>query len=323
MASASGHPRPSGLRLFQVDAFTRSAFGGNPAAVCFLPPPIHKEQEDGRTWSISAGVMKAIAGEMALSETAFLSPANLDESFESADRFCLRWFTPTREVDLCGHATMAAVAALTRAGNASKSFSFNTLSGELTAEICDDGQIELVLPCNEPSKVPQGAGAQVCVEEIAAVCLGSTESLSKVRDVSISARAKKLLIEMDSARFSRDDLENLLVPSSSSLLAVNQEALLPDLEVRGVMICLLGTGDPYDFVSRYFAPWNGIAEDAVTGAAHSVLAPYFAEKLQRTQLRARQCSPRGGDLDLVVEWASKKVRIRGHATVVLEGQLFL
>lgn len=275
------------IPLYQVDAFTRSPFRGNPAAVCLLPGPIDES------------VMQSIAAEMNLSETAFVSPASGSRSFQDGSEFTLRWFTPTVEVPLCGHATLATSAVLfNEIGNSHGSITYQTLSGPLSARQMD-GEITLVFPTEEPEAV------EFPFELLDA--LGTTES----RDCLYAPGSRKLLVIMEG-----EDQIRALEPDFNGMM----DARIP-FPVRGVIVSSRGEGT-YDIISRFFAPWLGIDEDPVTGAAHTVLAPYWARELGSRKLKACQASARGGELDLVLR-DDGSVEITGSAVVVMRGEFII
>ncbi|MBM3939383.1 MAG: PhzF family phenazine biosynthesis protein [SAR202 cluster bacterium] len=260
-----GHP------LFQVDAFTATPYRGNPAAVCLLDGPA------------PAGWMQDVAREMNLSETAFLHPAN--------DGFDLRWFTPTVEVDLCGHATLASAHVLWETGRlpTAEPARFHTRGGLLTAVRGDD-MIEMDFPARPaaPAEPPPGLEAALGVP---------------LRHV---AKTKAdYLVEVESARQVRD-----LRPDLTSL------ARLP---LRGVMVTSRSDDDASDFVSRFFAPVSGIPEDPVTGSAHCCLGPYWGAKLGKRSLVGHQASARAGVVR--VRLAGDRVWLGGRAVTVLRGEL--
>jgi PhzF family phenazine biosynthesis protein len=256
-----------------VDAFTDQAFSGNPAAVCILPAPASE------TW------MKLVAREMNLAETAFLHRV--------ADGYALRWLTPTVEVDLCGHATLASAhvlwqdAHLPRGGTAR----FHTRSGLLTA--APDGE-RIVLD------FPARVAAQVTPPEslLAALGIGAPRWVGK--------NEYDYLVEVAGEAEVR-----ALAPDHGSL------ARLP---VRGVIVTSLAdAGRPYDFVSRFFAPGSGIPEDPVTGSAHCALAPYWRPRLGRNTMTGYQASARGGTVRTSVQ--ADRVRLAGTAVTVMRGML--
>jgi PhzF family phenazine biosynthesis protein len=261
----------AGVPLVQVDAFTGAPFGGNPAAVCLLAGPADE------TW------MQDVAREMNLSETAFLYP--------EGTAYRLRWFTPTVEVDLCGHATLASAHVLWETGRVRPGtrIDFQTKSGRLSAER-QEGWIELDFPARpvEPVEAPPDLLAALGVP----------------------------------ARFvGRNRLDYLVEVEGESVVC----ALRPDvtrlasLPVRGVMVTSSADDPRYDFVSRFFAPGSGIAEDPVTGSAHCALGPYWTPRLGKEQLLGYQASARGGTVRVRV--AGDRVRLGGQAVTVLRGEL--
>ena len=257
------------LPIFQVDAFADRAFAGNPAAVV----PLERWPDDA--------TLQAIAAENNLAETAFFAP--------EGRAFRLRWFTPTVEVDLCGHATLASAHVLwTRLGAPDGRLSFLTRSGELI--VTREGErIVLDFPAlpGAPAALPAGL----------AEALGATpRALLKATD---------LLCVLDRAA----DVA-ALAPDFRSLAR---------FETRGVIAT--APGEDCDFVSRFFAPRAGIDEDPVTGSAHCTLIPYWSRRLGRTSLVARQISKRGGTL--WCEDRGSRVAIAGQATLFLEGWIEL
>ena len=261
-----------GLRIWQVDAFTDRPFAGNPAAVCILPAA-----RDER-W------MQQVAAEMNLSETAFLVARE--------NGFDLRWFTPTVEVDLCGHATLASAHTLWESGQLAQSdpARFHTRSGLLTA-VRDGKLIELDFPA-----LP---GEVVSPPQDLVAALGATP------------------LEVLRSKF---DYLFVVAGEGAVRAVVPDHSALGALGVRGVIVTGRGEGSGHDCVSRYFAPGAGIDEDPVTGSAHCVIGPYWADKLGRTELRAYQASARGGELRVRV--AGDRVRLGGRAVTVLEAELF-
>lgn len=264
------------IACFHVDAFTDRRFAGNPAAVCPL-----------RTW-LPAATMQQIAAENALSETAFYAPR------PGTDEFDLRWFTPEVEVDLCGHATLAAafVHLRLRAG-APAQVRFWTRSGPLVvARAGDDLTLDL----------PALPAAPSDMSEALAAALGARprETLTARDAVAVFASAAEVrALRPDFAALSR----------------------LPGVE--GVIATAPG-GEPdadVDFVSRFFAPALGIPEDPVTGSAHCTLAPLWAARLGKSTLRARQVSRRGGELTCTPR--GDRVLLTGRAVLVLSGTFHL
>jgi PhzF family phenazine biosynthesis protein len=269
---------PQGIPIWQVDAFADRPFTGNPAAVCIL------ENYPSDSW------MQSVAAEMNLSETAFIV------SDGDANRFQLRWFTPATEVDLCGHATLAAAHVLMeqRQADASSPIRFQTRSGELLCTASGLG-ITLDFPTTPATDDVDG---QLQAELLAA--LGLQEAL---------------------VLRSRFDL--VVVVSQ----AQEVEALHPDfnalekIETRGVMVTAASQVAGIDFISRFFAPRCGINEDPVTGSAHCCLAPYWSQRLGQPTLIAHQASPRGGTIHCQV--LPTRVLLTGTAITVLTGRLNL
>lgn len=257
--------------LFHVDAFTTRPFAGNPAAVVLI------ESEPSVEW------MQAVGNEMQLSETAFTWPAR--DGVRG-----LRWFTPTVEVDLCGHATLATAHVLWSEGiDAAERLEFDTASGRLSCARAEGGAVTLDFPIDVPSAVatPDALrdGLGVPIRE---VLRGKFDHLVRVED------------------------------------AATVRALAPDLAliaaVGGRGVCVTAPGDGgVDFVSRFFGPAVGIAEDPATGSAHCMLAPYWAGELGRDEFEARQVSARGGEL--YVHIAGDRVLLTGHAVTVTRGTI--
>ncbi len=262
------------MRIRVIDAFTDRPFAGNPAAVCLL---------DGPGWP-SAGWMQQVAAEMNLAETAFAHP-------EPDGGWVLRWFTPTVEVDLCGHATLATTHALYEDGGLDGPVRFATRSGELRAEVDGSGRITLDFPIAVLTAVPtpEGLAGALGVPVVGAHGTGSLGDL---------------LVEVADERAVRS--------VEPDLPAV---ARLPH---RGVIVTAAGEGD-HDYVSRFFTPGTGVAEDPVTGSAHTALAPFWSARLGRPQLVGLQASRRGGYVHTTV--AGDRVLLAGGAVTVLDGDL--
>jgi len=257
--------------IFTVDAFTTQAYTGNPAAVCVL------DQIQESQW------MQAVAAEMNLSETAFLRP-------QGEDGWLLRWFTPRIEVDLCGHATLAAAHVLWRElGFTQERLRFQTRSGELVATRVG-GMIGLDFPVDpaQPVDSPEGLEASLGLQP-EAVLQGRFDLLV-------------VLQEAEAVRALEPDLSRLA-----------------ELEVRGVAVTAPGDRPEYDCISRFFGPRVGIPEDPVTGSAHCMLAPYWGQRLAKTSLRGYQASGRGGTVGMHL--TDDRVRLEGQAVTTLRGQL--
>ncbi|MDZ7578555.1 MAG: PhzF family phenazine biosynthesis protein [Candidatus Nanopelagicales bacterium] len=261
------------IALAHVDAFSSEPFAGNPAAVCLLPQP------KDPVW------LQSVAQEMNLSETAFLVR-------RGGSDFDLRWFTPTCEVDLCGHATLASAHVLWELGVLAESepARFHTASGVLTAS-SRDGWIELDFPAiaARPCPPPEGLLAALGVE---ADYVGRSASDYLV-EVSQESTVRQV----------RPDFE-----------------LLKQLPVQGVIVTSASNGG-FDFVSRYFAPAAGIDEDPVTGSAHCCLAPFWSRKLGRSRLVGEQVSARGGIVRVAL--ADDRVKLAGQAVTVAVGELMI
>jgi PhzF family phenazine biosynthesis protein len=260
--------------LFQVDAFASGPFTGNPAAVCLLERPAEPE------W------MQAVAAEMNLSETAFVHALDADD----AGRFGLRWFTPTVEVDLCGHATLASAHVLwdTRRLPSDTAARFETRSGTLSASSSGD-EVELDFPSDPvtPAEPEPGLLDAIGLAEVAVASRGRVGWLLEVADAS-------------AVRGARPDFSRLAAFDSAVLTA-------------------RADGAAYDFVSRFFAPKFGIDEDPVTGTAHCALGPYWAERLGKTELTGFQASARGGVVHVRVD--GDRTVLGGRAVTVSRGEL--
>jgi PhzF family phenazine biosynthesis protein len=258
--------------IVQVDAFTHKPFGGNPAAVCVTQEPRDE------FW------MASVAMEMNLSETAFLYP-------EEDGSYGLRWFTPSIEVDLCGHATLASAHVLWTEAylDLSATARFHTKSGLLTCERRGDW-IEMDFPVKpeEPAEAPPRL-AEALGTELKYVGRNQFDYLVEVADEYTLRTLKP------------------------------QHNLLRELPVRGVIATARGEGD-FDFVSRFFAPGSGIDEDPVTGSAHTALAPYWGPKLGKTEMVGFQASPRGGIVRVRLVTGTDRVVLAGQAVTVLRGE---
>ena len=262
-------------RLYHVDAFTDVPFRGNPAAVCILETTVSDE------W------MQSVAAEMNLSETAFVS--KLD------DGHGLRWFTPKKEVRLCGHATLAAAHILWEEGLATlgEDLVFQTLSGRLTARragklISLDFPARRVVPADDSAMVNEAIGAPTA----------STSTYT-------TERGTIYLLEYETEAAVRDlapDFRKLLLSGARAVIATSRS-----------------TSPEWDFVSRYFAPAIGVDEDPVTGTAHACLAPYWATILGKRALVGYQASARGGVVHCTC--LGDRVHLAGSAVTVASGEL--
>ena len=255
------------LPLYQVDAFTNRLFRGNPAAVVLLDE-----------WLPDA-TLAAIAAENNLAETAFVIP--------HGNVMPLRWFTPAVEVDLCGHATLAAAHVLYRDRFASATrLVFGTRSGELAVE--RDGEL---LSMDFPAR----PGRRIDVTDALADALGV-----RPREAFL---ARDLLAIVDAESQVRD-----LQPDLGGIAAIDAFAVI-----------VSAAGKDVDYVYRFFAPRQGVPEDPVTGSANCTLVPYWAARLGKSELTAKQLSPRGGDLWCALR--GDRVAIAGHAIEYLRGEI--
>ena len=261
--------------ITQVDAFTNIPFTGNPAAVCVLDSP------KSELW------MQNIAQEMNLSETAFVVKEN--------DGFNLRWFTPTVEVPLCGHATLASAHVLWSQGHLlpNQEARFYTKSGILIAQLENDW-IQLDFPVNLSQTVT------------------APPELSQVLGVSYKSvfeNSLGYLVEVESEQLVREMQPNF-----------QQMKTLPKADI--IVTSIANSDSEYDFVSRFFAPGLGINEDPVTGAAHCCLAPFWRDKLGKDRFLAYQASRRGGVVKVYYP-GKNRVFISGQAVTVMRGELTL
>jgi PhzF family phenazine biosynthesis protein len=258
------------LPIYIIDAFAERPLAGNPAAVCPL-----------EAW-LPASTMQAIAAEMNLSETVFFVRNPGEEAYG------IRWFTPTREVDLIGHATLAAgYLVLERMEPRASMVRFSSAGNELVVAR-DGASLALEMPALRPSPIaPPPALARGLGRQPTAVLA-----------------AKHYLCVFDHA-----DEVRVMTPDM---------AVLAGLDLPAVIVTAPASGDA-DFVSRFFAPANGVPEDPVSGVAHLCLAPYWAERLSKTKLIGRQLSQRGGVVRC--EDLGSRVRLGGSAAIFLEGRI--
>ena len=261
----------SGLKIpmYQVDAFTGQVFSGNPAAICPLDSWLPDEQ------------MQAIAAENNLAETAFF--------VRNGSGYKLRWFTPAVEVDLCGHATLAAAQViLNDLTPGEPTVSFETKSGTLT--VTRDGDLySLDFPARPPQACEPYPG-------LVAALGGEPEKILAARDYFVV--------------YSTEDELRALKPDMQALMKIDRFAVIAT-----------APGDHFDFVSRFFAPAKGVPEDPVTGSSHCTLTPYWSKRLGKTKLHAWQASPRGGEL--WCEDRGDRVTMSGKAVRFFEGTIFV
>lgn len=259
------------IPIYQVDAFSSNVFGGNPAAVCPL-----------ESW-LTDDLMQKIALENNLAETAFFVQ-------ETDTRFHIRWFTPTVEVDLCGHATLATAHVLfTELGYGHEVIEFFSRSGILTVQKQGD-LLELNFPADEIKEVEPLPALNECLG------VNILHTYRGKSDYMVVLENETLVLEL------RPDFRQMAT-----------------IEARGIIAT--AKGSKVDFVSRFFGPQSGIDEDPVTGSAHTTLTPYWAEQLGKTELSAWQISPRKGELWCKLE--GDRVKIAGKAVLYLKGQIFV
>jgi PhzF family phenazine biosynthesis protein len=257
------------LTSYTLDAFSSRVFGGNPAAVCPL------------TEWLDEGVMQSIAAENNLSETAFFVP--------DGDGYHIRWFTPTCEVELCGHATLASSWVIfNRIAPEKDVIDFRALAGPL--KVTREGDL---LSLDFPSRPPEAIDAPVDIVAALGVPL---DEMWKARD--------------HVAVFAHEDVVRTLNPDMLRLAQVDMFALI-----------VTARGKECDFVSRFFAPGRGIDEDPVTGSAHCTLIPFWAKRLGKTKLHALQVSKRGGEL--FCELNGDRVKISGRVALYSEGVIHI
>lgn len=253
------------LDIYQVDAFANKSFEGNPAAIC----PLDK-------W-LSDELMQSIAEENNLSETAFFVP--VDQGFH------IRWFTPSHEVDLCGHATLASAYVIFECLDYQKNeIIFESRSGLLSVKK-NQNWLEMDFPSQPPEKCTAPRPLLDAFEQAPIECLKSEDYIVVFEDESAVLNAKPDL------------------------------ALLAQLDLRGVLITAKSAN--YDFVTRCFAPKYGINEDPVTGSAFTQLVPYWADKLDKQTFEAKQVSKRGGVVRCI--YSGDRVKISGKAVQYMSG----
>ena len=267
-----------------IDAFTDRPFGGNPAAVCLL--------DDADVWPDEAW-MQQVAAEMHLPDTAFAHP--LSDGGE-AD-WALRWFTPEVETNLCGHATLATAHAMYRDRGAG-TVRFASRSGVLVAHTADDGTITLDFPAAPATEVaaPDGLAEALGVTPRATFSTGALGDLIALFDDEAAVRSVTPDLGAIARIARRDGIRGTIVTAAAA-----------------------DPGGGYDFVSRFFAPADGIPEDPVTGSAHTALVPFWSERLGRDDLTGLQASARGGHVRTSIH--GDRVHLTGHAVVVLDGTL--
>lgn len=286
------------MEIFTVDAFTRDIFKGNPAAICIAFRDLPQSDK-------LDGIFQKIAKEMNLSETAFIT-APKDSS--SPTRFFLQWFTPTNEVDLCGHATLATAHILfERFLNKplAAEIVFETKrAGELRVQRCDEeGRLQLDFPMGNPQPL-------IIDDQTIAEIRSKLNLTQSILAIQLCKKTKKLLLHLSSVD---DDIK----PQETLTQIQFDQAIQPF--IRGIIVT--GPSVSSDFSSRYFAPWNGILEDPVTGSAHTVLAVYWSRIFNRNKLVGHQKSERGGYVECELDDKNQRVFLRGSAITVMQAQI--
>ncbi|MED6131733.1 hypothetical protein PIB30_012436 [Stylosanthes scabra] len=285
-----------------VDAFTESAFKGNPAAVCLL------DEEREHQW------LQSLAAEFNISETAFLIRIHNNHHHQNSNpRFSLRWFTPVTEVNLCGHATLASAHTLFSSGlvDGNDVIEFVTLSGILTAKripaINDDQEpkdglfyVELDFPADPIKEEEESNSAQI------SEALGG----AKIIDLKRTQNGDESLVVLESGEAVKE-----VEPQFDKIVKCAATGLL--------VTAIAPSGSGFDFYSRLFCPKFGIDEDPVTGSAHCGLASYWSKKLGKCDFNAYQASKRGGVLNIHIDEKSQRVLLRGKAVTVMKGSVLV
>lgn len=273
-------------KIWQIDAFADQALEGNPAA---LVPLEH--------W-LDDALMQKIAEENNLSETAFFVQTG-------PGHYALRWFTPTTEVDLCGHATLASAwLLLNRLEPGLNEVRFMTRSGELVVGRDTQNRLAMSLPSasSEPFSPPDGFSGR----------LASSLNASPPMELHYASKGGAGAGSLMAVWPSRAAVE-ALQPNGGL------EAILQAVKAGSLIATAAGDGKPYDFVSRFFAPAMGVPEDPVTGSAHCVLAPFWARRRGKKKLHARQVSRRAGDLICTDD--GDRVLLAGRCALYLQGEI--
>ncbi|KAJ1900165.1 hypothetical protein LPJ81_004000 [Coemansia sp. IMI 209127] len=287
-------------KIFTADAFAKAAFSGNQAAV--VPVPTESPLSDQ--------VMQQVAAEMGIANTAFLTPTTPGESFGTASRFGLRWFTPRTEIKLCGHATLASAHVLfNELHNASKVLFFETLSGELMVQKSkDETQIEMTFPIDSPEPVDHHS------EDVQTLARAFTGGWNAQAEVAVSPFLRKMVIH-------NPGCDGAALAAHSPQVTQDVMDAGKRLNIKAVISTWSGSGDGKDYKCRVFGPWTGLVEDPVTGSAQTILAPFWKKRLGKSVFAAQQCSARGGELGAAI--VGDKVVVSGQAVVVIRGSITL
>jgi PhzF family phenazine biosynthesis protein len=286
------------IAIYTVDAFTRELFKGNPAGVCTSFRNVSTSTKFDQFF-------QQIATEMNISETAFITKAN---DSPSDSRYFLQWFTPTSEVNLCGHATLATAHILFEQflqNSPIDELVFETKNvGELKVKKCDNqGRLQLDFPMGDPQPIEFD-------HQILNEIKSKLNITQDILNIQLCKRTKKLLLELST-------IDDTIKPQQT-LVEINFDPSIHPF-IRGIILTTKSTST-IDFISRYFAPWVGILEDPVTGSAHTVLAVYWSRILKKSILHGYQKSARGGDVECEIDNKNQRVLLRGYAITVMQGQ---
>ncbi len=304
---------PNHIPTYIVDSFTTEKFKGNPAGVCLPTEPLTDKQ------------MLNIANELGFSETAFVSPppceggvrrgSNCTPTNKHKSHYQIRFFSPSQEIDLCGHATLATAKILFHTGKAEGLIHFKNIN-DVSLIVQQDKHSDKLLMEFPAYQVEQISRQAIPTAMLQALGIDLDNDLgNEVVNTGYNQAIRSFVIEINRCH----TLANL-TPNFEQLLASCTD--FNGMSIDGVVITSLSDKDEYDFESRYFWPWAGTNEDPVTGAIHTFLATYWGQKLGKTKMNALQCSARSGSMQ--VELTKRDtVILTGEAQIVLEGRLDL
>ncbi|MCK7610223.1 PhzF family phenazine biosynthesis protein [Acinetobacter portensis] len=273
------------MKMYQVDAFTTQLFKGNPAAVLVLDNWLNEE------------LMQNIAFENNLAETAFVRIID-DENYE------IRWFTPTTEVDFCGHATLASSFVLFKDYTQKKKIQFHVKQlGIFIVTEADDGKIIMDFPIRPAKKL---------------------ESYPELLDKAFTKPFKNVYLNEQAYILEYENSQDILdeMPNIEMLKQFGEMKIANSANASSLDVAITANSNKYDCVSRYFAPASGINEDPVTGSIHTAIIPIWAEKLGKNQLLAYQASTRGGELFCEIK-AHDRIEISGYAKLYMQAEIFI
>lgn len=280
------------MKMYQVDAFTQQLFKGNPAAVIVLD------------YWLEDAAMQQIASENNLSETAFVK-------ISDASNYEIRWFTPTTEVDFCGHATLASSFVIFKDFTDAQTIQFHVKKlGIFTVKQAADGKIQMNFPIRRA----------IAVADYPEIL---QQALTKpFKQVYLNAQA--YILEYETVQDVLDEQPNfeLLKQLGQIRTAITASAQNPQNDAACTDVAITALGQQYDCVSRYFAPANGINEDPVTGSIHTGIVPLWAEKLAKAELTAYQASARGGELYCKI-LDNERIEISGYAQLYMQAEIFI